>query len=334
MTKRYPNRLFFLVVFCLGIFACGQSQKKPATNGQSESDLPAPYSTSSADNGPRVVSRPKGAELHLPPGFKIEEFASDFNVPRWMIQGPNGDIFVSEVGANRITVLRGIKDGKPESRSVFASGLTLPFGMAIHNGYFYIANTNSVIRYHYTPGQTEAQGASEKIIDLPGRGYNQHWTRNILFSPDGSKLYVTVGSQTNVSVEPDERRAAISVYDPDGGSHRVFASGIRNPVGLDFYPGTDTLWAAVNERDELGDDLVPDYVTSVKDGGFYGWPYYYIGNHQDPRHKGERPDLAGKVIVPDVLLRSHVAALGLHFYRGDQFPADYKGDAFVALHGS
>jgi glucose/arabinose dehydrogenase len=335
MIREYKKYLLTcLLISSLVMLACGKHSGQGA-NGQSASELPAPYATASSDNGPKIVPQPAGAQLHVPSGFVVEEYASDFKTPRWMVQAPNGDVLVSEVGANRITLLRGnASKGKPEARFEFATGLNLPFGMAFHGDYFYVANTDSVVRFPYKIGQTQVDGPPEKILDLPGKGYNQHWTRNILFSPGGKKLYVTVGSETNVDVESDPRRAAISEYDPDGGSRRIYASGLRNPVGLAFYPGTDTLWTSVNERDALGDDLVPDYVTSVRDGGFYGWPYYYIGAHEDPRHKGEKPDLASSVIVPDVLLRSHSAALGLIFYTGSQFPGEYDNDALVALHGS
>ena len=335
MMRHYTRYLaFILFISSFALFACGK-HSGPGENGQSISELPAPFATTSSTNSPKIVPRPDGAQLHVPAGFVVEEYAADFKIPRWMVQAPNGDVFVAEVGANKITVLRGNSSkGKPEARFEFATGLNLPFGMAFHGDYFYVANTDSVVRFPYKAGQTQAEGTPEKILDLPGKGYNQHWTRNILFSRDGKKLYVTVGSETNVDVETDPRRAAISEYDPDGGSRRVYASGLRNPIGLAFYPGTNTLWTSVNERDGLGDDLVPDYVTSVKDGGFYGWPYYYLGPHEDPRRKGEKPELANTVIVPDVLLRSHVAALGLIFYTGSQFPGEYDNDALVALHGS
>jgi glucose/arabinose dehydrogenase len=206
--------------------------------------------------------------------------------------------------------------------------------MAFHKNWFYVANTNAIVRFSYQPGQTTAAGEPEKLVELTPGGYNQHWTRNILFSPDGTKMFVSIGSATNVSVESDPRRAAISVYDPDGKNHRIYAGGLRNPIGLAWNPKTGELWTAVNERDGLGDDLVPDYVTSVKEGGFYGWPYSYIGQNEDPRRKGEGADLVKRSIVPDVLLTSHSAALGILFYDGKMFPKEYRGDAFVALHGS
>ena len=206
--------------------------------------------------------------------------------------------------------------------------------MAFHKDWFYVANTDSIVRFRYKAGQTAAIGEPEKLVELTPGGYNQHWTRNILFSPDGTKMYVSIGSASNVRVETDPRRAAISVYDPDGKNHRIYAGGLRNPIGLAWNPKTGELWTAVNERDGLGDDLVPDYVTSVKEGGFYGWPYSYIGQNEEPRRKGENPELVKKAIVPDVLLTSHSAALGIVFYSGKMFPKEYSGDAFVALHGS
>lgn len=300
--------------------------------------LPKPFATSSSRNNPKIVPQPSGAVLNLPTGFEIKVFAEgELNRPRWVIQGANDDVFVSEARSNDIILLRDSnKDGvidNAKERFKFLSGLNAPFGMAINNGWFYVANTDSVIRYKYQAGQTQIEGNGEKIIDLPGQGYNQHWTRNLLFSKDGKKLYVTVGSQSNVG-EEEPRRAAINEYNPDGTNHRVYASGIRNPIGLAWNPANGQLWTAVNERDGLGDDLVPDYVTSVKEGGFYGWPYSYIGKNPEPRMEGKGADLVAKAIVPDVLLEAHCAALGLTFYTGSMFPKEYQGDAFVAMHGS
>ena len=206
--------------------------------------------------------------------------------------------------------------------------------MAFNGDWFYVANTDSVVRFKYKSGQTKADNAPEKIITLTEGGYNQHWTRNIIFSPDGKKLYVSIGSSGNVDVEKDERRAAVSEYNPDGSGYRLYASGLRNPIGLAFNPKNGGLWAAVNERDGLGDDLVPDFVTSVNAGAFYGFPYYYIGQNRDPRHADKDLKLIASPVVPDVLLTSHSAALGLVFYSGKMFPEEYRGDAFVALHGS
>ena len=309
---------------------------KPTVHRVEPGSLPKPFETKSAFRASKGVPQPAGANLHLPKGFKINVFAEgNFREPRWMVLAPNGDVFLSDSRANSIIVLRDKnKDGVAEERFVFSDKLSQPFGMAFHKDWFYVANTDSIVRFRYKSGQTAAAGDPEKIVELTQGGYRQHWTRNILFSPDGSKMYVSIGSATNVSVEADPKRAAISVYDPDGKNHRIFAGGLRNPIGLAWNPKTGELWTAVNERDGLGDDLVPDYVTSVKDGGFYGWPYSYIGQNEDPRRKGENPGLVKKSIVPDVLLTSHSAALGILFYQGKMFPKEYQGDAFIALHGS
>lgn len=301
--------------------------------------LPKPFQTKAVANAPRTTPAPTGAALSLPPGFRIDVFAEgDFQNPRWLIEASNRDLFLADSRANQIILLRDTnRDGRIDNakeRFVFVGNLTQPFGMAIQDGYFYIANTDSVVRYRYEVGQTSLTGAPEKIIDLPGQGYRQHWTRNLLFRPDGRKLYVSVGSESNVNEEADPRRASIGEYNPDGTGHRLYATGIRNPIGLAWNPVTKALWTAVNERDGLGDDLVPDYVTSVRDGGFYGWPYSYLGQNEDPRQAGKRPDLVAKAIVPDVLVEPHAAALGLTFYTGKMFPKEYVGDAFVAFHGS
>lgn len=299
-------------------------------------DLPAPFATESARRSSKVIAQPANAKLNLPRGFRVNVYAEgDFQYPRWMALAPNGDVFVADSRANSIIVLRDTnKDGTADERFTFSGNLKQPFGMAFWNDYFYVANTDSVVRFKYKSGQTKAVGEPEKLIELTRGGYNQHWTRNLMFSPDGKKLYVSIGSETNAEVETDPRRAAISVYDPDGKNHRIFASGLRNPIGLAFNPATKELWTAVNERDGLGDDLVPDYVTSVRDGGFYGFPFAYIGQNEEPRRKGENPALVNKSIVPDVLVTSHSAALGIVFYDGKMFPKEYRGDAFVALHGS
>jgi glucose/arabinose dehydrogenase len=304
----------------------------------------------------RVVAMPDGQQLRVPSGFTVNVFAGGLQFARFMALAPNGDVFLAEPvrGDARITILRDAdKDGVAEIRQTFATGLNRPFGLAFWKNYLYVGNNDSVVRFRYRSGQTVADGPPEKIADLPPsdaaldedtasrlhidlnqtRGYN-HWTRNVAFNPAGTKMYVTVGSSTNATPEGDQRRAAINEYNPDGTGHRVFASGLRNPVGLAYLPGTNTLWTAVNERDHLGDDLVPDYVTSVREGGFYGWPYSYIGQHVDPTVKSPRPDLVARAIAPDVLLPSHSAALGLIFYTGSQFPVAYRNSAFVALHGS
>jgi glucose/arabinose dehydrogenase len=298
--------------------------------------LPAPDMRESVNNPPRIVARPAGAKLYAPPDFYVDTFAEgDFREPRAMALAPNGDVFLVDSSAGIVYVLRDTNgDGKADQRFVFARNLELPYGIAFHENYLYIANTNSVVRFPYKKGQTQAAGAPEKIIDLPGRGYNQHWTRTIVFSPDGKKLYVSVGSETNDSVEAEPMRAAITEFNPDGTGKRIFATGLRNAVGMAFNPTTKTLWATINERDGLGNNLPPDYFTSVQDGGFYGWPYCYIGKNIDPRHRGERPDLVPRAIVPDVLFTAHSAALDVVFYQGAMFPREYQGDAFVAMHGS
>lgn len=324
-TKPEPSHLPAVVTF-----------DRPVVHRVDPASMPLPHATKSAFRASKQVPQPGDAKLYLPKGFKINVFAEGgFQMPRWMALAPNGDVFVADSRANSIIVLRDKnKDGVVDERFVFSDKLSQPFGMAFYKDWFYVANTDSIVRFAYKSGQTAAVGEPEKIVELTAGGYNQHWTRNILFSRDGTKMFVSIGSATNVSVEADPRRAAISVYDPDGKNHRVFASGLRNPIGLAWNPKTGELWTAVNERDGLGDDLVPDYATSVKEGGFYGWPYSYIGQNEDPRRKGENPELVKKAIVPDVLLTSHSAALGIVFYDGKMFPKEYQGDAFVALHGS
>jgi glucose/arabinose dehydrogenase len=309
-------------------------------------DLPAPFATESVDNGPREVRRPAGAELKVPPRFKIEQYASGFSYPRYLVTAPNGDLFVTESKEGSIKVLRDNNgDGKPDLTETFASSdLNRPFGMAFYPPgsdpqFLYIANTNGIVRFPYRNGDTKARGPAEKLsAELSGGGLLRgggHWTRDIAFSPDGKKMYVSIGSFSNVSDNAAEAdRARIFEFNSDGTGRNVFAWGIRNAVGIKFRPGTNELWMSTNERDELGDDLVPDYISRVERGGFYGWPWFYIGNHQDPRHQGKHPELAGKVLVPDVLVQSHSATLNLCFYDGAQFPAEYKGDIFAAFHGS
>jgi glucose/arabinose dehydrogenase len=294
--------------------------------------LPEPFTTPSVRNTAQVVSKPDSAQLKAPAGFSVSVYADNLQGPRTMLYAPNGDLFVAQSRAGSVIVLRDANnDGEPDARTVYAQGLNGVFGMAFHDGYLYLGRTDSIIRYKYKDGDTQAQGTPEKLMDLPTGG---HSTRNIVFSRDGKKMYVAVGSASNKSDGEEPRRAAVNEYNPDGTGHRVFASGLRNPVALTLQPGTDTIWVSVNERDTLGDDLVPDYITSVKDGGFYGWPYSYIGSNYDPEHHGKRPDLVQRAIVPDVLLPAHAAAVGLTFYTGTQFPERYRNGAFVGLHGS
>jgi glucose/arabinose dehydrogenase len=309
-------------------------------------DLASPYETPSANNFPQVVRRPDRAWPKVPEGFEVTQFATGLIEPRAMVRAPNGDIFLSESSANRVRVLRDKDgDGKPEVNEVFATGLERPFGLAFYPvgpdpRYLYVGNTGSVVRFPYRSGETRARGNAEKIVpDIPtGReqvGGGGHWTRDLEFSADGNTLYVSVGSRSNVSDDASEkRRADILAFDPDGSNERVHAWGIRNPVGLAKHPETGQLWTSVNERDLLGDHLVPDYITHVEPGGFYGWPWYYLGPQQDPRHAGKHPELKEKTLVPDVLVQSHSASLDLTFYDGKQFPAEYHNDIFAAEHGS
>jgi glucose/arabinose dehydrogenase len=309
-------------------------------------DLARPYDTPSANNHPRVVRRPEGAWPKAPEGFEVTEFATQLEQPRVIVRAPNGDLFVAESRANRIRVLRDADgDGKPEVNEVFATGLSRPFGIAFHPvgadpKYVYVGNTDSVVRFPYKSGDTKASGEAETIVNnIPSGnervGGGGHWTRDLEFSPDGGTLYVSVGSRSNVDDDNREtRRANVLAFDPDGKNERVFAYGIRNPVGLATHPKTGQLWTSVNERDGLGDNLVPDYITHVEEGGFYGWPWYYLGPNQDPNHEGKHPELKNKVIVPDVILQSHMASLDLTFYDGDKFPQGYHHDGFAAEHGS
>jgi len=294
--------------------------------------LAEPFATPSVRNAAGVIPKPDRAQLQAPSGFSISVYAEDLQQPRMMLLAPNGDLFVAQSRPGSVVVLRDTNnDGKPDTRSIYAQGLQGVFGMASHDGYLYLGRTDSIVRYKYQPGDTQAKGMPEKLLDLPTGG---HSTRNLIFSRDGKKMYVAVGSQSNKSAGEDPQRAAINEYNPDGTGHRVFASGLRNPVGLALQPGTDVLWTAVNERDTLGDDLVPDYTTSVKDGGFYGWPYSYIGSHPDPEHVGKMPELVKRALVPDVLIPAHSASLGIAFYTGTQFPQRYRNGLFIGLHGS
>jgi glucose/arabinose dehydrogenase len=308
-------------------------------------DLPPPYHTPSAREQARVVARPSNAWPKAPVGFKVEQFATGLRNPRVVTVAPNGDVFVMESGANRVHVFRDADgDGKPEVSEIFASGLDEPFGIAFfpvtgEPQYIYLANTGSVIRYKYRSGDLKATGAPELIVkELSAGGHltgGGHWTRDLQFSADGKSLFVSIGSKSNVSDnDVENQRARIFQVNPDGTNMRVYAWGIRNPVGLAVDPQTGALWTSVNERDGLGDDLPPEYVTKVKEGGFYGWPWYYIGGNQDPRHAGKHPELKDKVIVPDVLIQAHSASLDLAFYTGNRFPERYRNQIFVAQHGS
>jgi len=310
-------------------------------------DLPPPFVTKSVDNGPRVVKRPANAWPRAPQGFRVEEFQTGLSNPRLIRTAPNGDLFVAESRPGRVRVLRAKEGaGVAEVNEVFAAGLDRPFGIAFYPlgpdpRWVYVAETGRVVRFPYQNGDLKARGRLEVIVpDIPGGGLLRgggHWTRDVAFSNDGKRMFVSVGSHSNVAEEPllsEERRADILQYDPEGKSFRVYASGLRNAVGIAVHPETGQVWASVNERDGLGDDLVPDYITRVKEGGFYGWPWFYLGPHQDPRHAGAHPELKDKVVVPDVLLQSHSASLEMAFYTGRSFPSEYHGNAFAAEHGS
>ena len=330
-------------------------------------DLPEPFATPSAGNGSSVARRPKDAAPKVLQGFSAQLFASGLDGARLMRVAPNGDVFLSQGDAGRISVLRAVPGAaRPAQVATFAEGLDQPFGIAFypaeHPRWVYVANTNAVVRFPYAEGDLKARGPAQTVVAQLTEGSGGHWTRDIGFSPDGRRMYVSVGSASNVGQEmakksvadakaygaahglgaawgPETDRADVLAFDPEGHGRRVYAAGIRNCVAMTLAPGSDQIWCAVNERDGLGDNLVPDYVTRVKPGGFYGWPWWYMGGHEDPRLKGQRPDLAGQVLTPDVPLQAHSAALGLAFYPKDgrgpaAFPAEYGGDAFVALHGS
>jgi glucose/arabinose dehydrogenase len=306
-------------------------------------DLPAPYATDSANNGPHVVARPEGAWPKAPKGFTVQLYATGLDNPRLIRTAPNGDFFLAESSAGDIRVFRGITaDGKPKQVSVFATGLNRPYGIAFYPSgdnpeWIYIGDTDAVLRFPYRNGDLKASRSPQHIVDLPHGG--GHWTRDVEFSSDGQKMFVAVGSASNVDdtdTHPAEKnRADILTANPDGSGLRVYAYGIRNAGGgLAINPKTHELWCSVNERDGLGDNLVPDYITHVQEGGFYGWPWFYMGGHQDPRHEGKHPELRDKVLVPDVLLQPHNASLEMTFYEGSQFPAEYKDDIFASEHGS
>jgi glucose/arabinose dehydrogenase len=322
-------------------------QKPGVTRKITVADLPQPHATPSVDNGPRLIRRPANAWPQAPPGFHVTEYAAGLDNPRLIRRAPNGDVFVVESSPGRVKVFRGTKpDGTAAQIEVFATGLTKPFGVAFYppgpNPQFvYIANTGSLVRFPYRNGDLKVRGPKQTIASLPAGGLLRgggHWTRDIAFSPDGRKMFVSVGSLSNDDDTDSNRaeyhRADILEFNPDGGDLRVFASGIRNAVGIAVHPETGELWASVNERDELGDNLPPDYITHLQEGGFYGWPWFYMGGTQDPRHKGAHPELKSKVITPDVLVQPHNASMELTFYDGKQFPGEYAGDIFAAQHGS
>lgn len=358
-------KLFFLSLIVCGftLTSCGTFKKNPNAAVATTDTLPEPFATKSVMNFSNVIGWEEGTKPIAPAGFTVTLYADGLDNPRWLYQAPNGDVLVAEsnteaglltkigasiIGAtkadnlsksaNRITVFKdNNNDGIPDLRETLLKDLNLPFGMMVLGKYLYVANTDALLRYPYEAGQLSITLPAEKLLDLPGNG--RHWTKSLLANANGTKIYIGVGSASNVGekgMNKEVNRANIIEVNPDGSGMRVFAAGLRNPVGMGWAPGTNTLWTSVNERDELGDDLVPDYLTSVKENGFYGWPYSYFGQHTDPRIKPEeqKPDLVQKAIVPEVRLGSHTASLGLAFYTGKKFPKKYRGGAFIAQHGS
>ena len=352
-------------------YACTNTATPPQYTAQKDTEavslndtLPPPFATKSKRNYSKVIGWSDGKTPTAPEGFVVTKFADGLDNPRWIYIADNGDIFVAESNtvlkgikklgaklapkiktqnygssANRITLFRDSnKDGVFETRHVFAENLNQPLGMLILNNHFYVANTDGLLQFNYKMGDVKLNGAGKKIVSLPASGYNNHWTRNIIANKKGDKIYISVGSGSNVGengMNKEVRRANILEINPDGSGEKIYASGLRNPVGMGWATGTETLWTAVNERDELGDELVPDYMTGVKEGGFYGWPYAYFGKNQDPRMKDTpRPDLVNKTLVPDVPLGAHTASLGLAFYDQKAFPKKYQNGAFIAQHGS
>ena len=299
------------------------------------SEMPEPFATPSAANPPARVRRPPGAGLRVPKGFNVNAFAVGLDDARWLTVAPNGDVFVAESEVGRITLLRDSDgDGRADLVHAFAEGFETPHGMAIRDGWFYVADLSGLWRLPYGAGRTRAAGPDERLTPPGAFGAGGgHWTRIIALHPDGSRIYVAIGSRGNLAVEASPR-ATVQEFRVDGSGQRTFAAGLRNPVGIAFYPGTEDLYVVVNERDGLGDELVPDYLTRVQEGAFYGWPYAYIGPHPQPDFAERRADLVAASRVPDLLFRSHSAPLGLVFYDAGQFPPEYRGDAFVALHGS
>lgn len=310
-------------------------------------DLPAPHPDESVDNGPEIVPRPANAWPIAPKGFEVDLYADNLDNPRLIRIAPNGDLFLAESETGKIKVFRGVDaHGKPQTASVFAEGLHQPFGIAFYPAgpnpqWIYIGDTDGVVRLPYKSGDLKATGPIQSIAPVPSGGRLRgggHWTRDVVFSLDGKRMFVSVGSHSNVDdtdTHPEEfHRADVLEFTPEGKFVKIYAWGLRNCVGEAIHPTTGQLWCSTNERDGLGNNLVPDYITHVEEGGFYGWPWWYMGGHQDPRHAGKHPELQSKVLTPDILLSPHFASLEMMFYTGTQFPAPYRGDAFAAEHGS
>ncbi|HJS88084.1 MAG TPA: PQQ-dependent sugar dehydrogenase [Acetobacteraceae bacterium] len=322
-----------------------RSNRPGLWRGITPADMPAPYATESAGNPPRVIPRPSGASLHAPPGFTVEPFATGLNRPRMVRVAPDGEIFVAETDAGRVRLMRA-PDGaaRPSENVVFADGLRDPFGIAFWPPgpaprFVYVAERNRVVRFPWHEGAPRPDGPAQVVVPEIAPSTGGHWTRDVAFSPDGQRMYLAVGSATNDAEggHPEQWRAQVIAFDPEGKGREAFATGLRNCVSLAIAPGSGTPWCAVNERDGLGNNLPPDYVTHLEPGGFYGWPWFYIGDHPDPTHHGAHPELAARVLVPDVLIQPHSAPLGMTFYEAHgpaAFGADYQGDIFVALHGS
>lgn len=362
-------QLVFVIMIAGGLAACGESSSLQVSDGTGPSPkLPEPNKTLIPTvNIAPAIGWPAGAKPTAAAGTQVAAFAENLDHPRWLYVLPNGDVLVAETNAppkpddgngirgwvmkkvmgragagvpspNRITLLRDADhDGVAETRTVFLQNLNSPFGMTLVGNDLYVADTDRLLRFNYEPGATEIKSQPIKVVDLPGGTLNHHWTKNVIASKDGSKLYVTVGSNSNVGengLDQEEGRAAIWEVDRATGNHRIFASGIRNPNGLAWEPQSGALWTAVNERDEIGSDLVPDYITSVKDGGFYGWPFSYYGQNVDVRVEPQRPDMVAKAIAPDYAVGPHTASLGLTFAEGNRLPAQFKEGAFIGQHGS
>lgn len=320
----------------LAVFACPVAAESPGQRFEVRPrDMPAPYATSSASKGSQNVDRAPAMRPQAPAGYRVNLFADGFRHARWLLAAPSGEVFLAEPRAGRVTVLLDADgDGRAEKRGTFASGHELPHGLALHGGYLYVADAAGVWRYRWRPGQFAVKGRRERLT--PSGAFGEpggHWTRNVAIAPDGGQFFVAIGSVGNLDVEADPR-ATIKRFNIDGSGGSVFARGLRNPVGIAFHPDTGALYTVVNERDGMGDGLVPDYLTIVQQGGFYGWPYAYIGPNPQPGFADRRPELVRRTIVPDVLFQAHSAPLGLVFARGGRFPEDWQDDAFVALHGS
>lgn len=356
------KKFFLSLLVMVGVAGCKTSKVNSTTgkySGVLKADtllLPAPFATPSVRNNSKVIGWPQGRTPVAPEGLTVSLFADSLDNPRWLYVAPSGDIFVAmantvsdgftktagvekrEQSSNIILLLRDKDgDGLPETKQVFLTGLNRPLGMLVLGNNFYVGNTDGVWMYPYQTGQSQITAPGIKILDLPAGGYNNHWTRNLIANPEGTKIYVSVGSGSNVAehgIDNEKRRANILEINPDGSGERIYGSGLRNPVGMGWATGTNTLWTAVNERDGLGDDLVPDYATSVQEGGFYGWPYAYYGKNPDPRMNGERLDLVGSTITPDVSMGAHTASLGLAFNDKNYLTPSYYGGMFIGQHGS